>query len=66
MKKVVSNTYFEIDTYVFVLRHMEYWGFPDGAFGKEPTGWLNAGDTRDTGSIPGSGRSPRGGNGNPL
>ena len=45
---------------------MEYWGFPDGAFGKEPTGWLNAGDTRDTGSIPGSGRSPRGGNGNPL
>ena len=26
----------------------------------------NAGDTRDLGSIPGSGRSPRGGNGNPL
>ena len=26
----------------------------------------NAGDLRDTGSIPGSGRSPRGGNGNPL
>ena len=25
----------------------------------------NAGDTRDTGSIPGSGRSPGGGNGNP-
>ena len=26
----------------------------------------NAGDARDTGSIPGSGRSPRGGNDNPL
>ena len=26
----------------------------------------NAGDTRDSGSTPGSGRSPRVGNGNPL
>ena len=26
----------------------------------------NAGDTKDTGSIPGLGRSPGGGNGNPL
>ena len=26
----------------------------------------NAGDARDTGSIPGSGRSPGGGHGNPL
>ena len=26
----------------------------------------NAGDTRDTGLIPGSGRSPGGGHGNPL
>ena len=26
----------------------------------------NAGDTRDTGSIPGLGRSPGGGHGNPL
>ena len=26
----------------------------------------NAGDVRDTGSIPGSGRSPREGNGTPL
>ena len=26
----------------------------------------NAGDTRDVGSIPGSGRSPGGGHGNPL
>ena len=27
---------------------------------------VNAGDLRDAGSIPGSGRSPGGGNGNPL
>ena len=31
---------------------------------KNPT--ANAGDTRDMGSIPGSGRSPGGGHGNPL
>ena len=31
---------------------------------KNPT--ANAGDTRDMGSIPGSGRSPGEGNGNPL
>ena len=28
--------------------------------------FANAGDTRDVGSIPGSGRSPRGGHGNSL
>ena len=27
---------------------------------------VNVGDIRDSGSIPGSGRSPGGGNGNPL
>ena len=27
---------------------------------------VNAGDIRDSGSIPGSGRSPGGGHGNPL
>ena len=27
---------------------------------------INAGDSRDKGSIPGSGRSPGGGHGNPL
>ena len=37
---MVSNTYFEIDTYVFVLKHTESWGFPDGTFGKEPAGSL--------------------------
>ena len=35
--------------------------FPDGSVGKEST--CNAGDTRDTGSIPGLGRHPGEGNG---
>ena len=38
--------------------------FPDGSGVKNPP--ANAGDTRDVGSIPGSGRSPGGGNGDPL
>ena len=39
-------------------------GFPAGSAGKESA--CNAGDTGDTGSIPGSGRLPGGGNSNPL
>ena len=35
-----------------------------GAGGKDLA--ANVGDIRDPGSIPGSGRSPGGGNGNPL
>ena len=38
--------------------------FPIGSAGKESDS--NAGDTRDAGSIPGWGRSPGEGNGNPL
>ena len=39
-------------------------GFPDGSVIKNPP--VNAGDIRDMGSFPGSGRSPREGHGNPL
>ena len=39
-------------------------GFPSGAVVKNPP--AKAGDTVDVGSIPGSGRSPGKGNGNPL
>ena len=39
-------------------------GFPDGAVVKNLP--ADAGDARDAGLIPESGRSPRGGNGNPL
>ena len=38
--------------------------FPSGSVGKESA--YNAGDTEVAGSIPGYGRSPRGGHGNPL
>ena len=39
-------------------------GCPGSSDGKEST--FNAGDPGDMGSIPGLGRSPGGGNGNPL
>ena len=39
-------------------------GFPDGRVVKNPS--ASAGDRRDTGSVPGSGRSPGEGNGNLL
>ena len=39
-------------------------GFPGGSVVKNPP--ANAGDLGDSGSIPGSGRSPGEGNGNPL
>ena len=38
--------------------------FPNGSAGNEPN--PSAGDARGVGSIPGSGRSPGGGHGNPL
>ena len=38
--------------------------FPNSSAGKESA--CNAGDTGDAGSLPGLGRSPGGGNGNPL
>ena len=40
------------------------WGFPGGSEVQNPS--ANAGDAGDTGSIPGSGRSPEGGHGTPL
>ena len=39
-------------------------GFPGSSVGKATA--YSAGDLRDTGSIPGLGRSPGGGRGNPL
>ena len=52
-----SRTWLSLHTRIFI-------GLPDGSVGKEST--RNAGDTRDSDSIPGSGRSPGQGNGNPL
>ena len=46
---------------VLPTRHFAFRGFPGGSDGKESA--CNAGDP---GLIPGSGRSPEEGNGNPL
>ena len=54
----VSNT----EQIFFLLATML--GFPGGASGKETS--YHAGDIRDVGSIPGSGRSSGEGNGNLL
>ena len=43
---------------------IQHEGFPDGSSGQESA--CNAGDVEDLGSIPGSGRSPGGGHGNPF
>ena len=40
------------------------WGFPGGPVVNNLP--VNAGDTRDAGSIPGSGKTPGGRHGNPL
>ena len=42
----------------------DLWGFPGGASGKEPT--CQCRRLRDMGSVPGLGRSPGEGHGNPL
>ena len=47
-----------------IISHPQCAGFPGGAVGKNPP--ANAGNARDADSIPGSGRSPRGGKGGPL
>ena len=46
------------------LWFLECTGFPGGASSKDLP--ANAGDVRDAGLIPGSGRSTGGGHGNPL
>ena len=47
-----------------ILSHFLYGGFPVGSAVENLP--ANAGDKRDTGSIPGWGRSPGEENGNPL
>ena len=49
---------------VITLGLASQWGFPGGAVAKNPP--ANAGDSRDLGLIPESGRSPGEGHGNPL
>ena len=55
-----------LDEWVKKKNHVQYiqQGFSDSSVGKEPT--CSAGDIWDEGLIPGLGRSPGEGNGNPL
>ena len=46
------------------FKYKAYTGFPGGILVKNPL--ANAGDARDTGLIPGWGRFPEEGSGNPL
>ena len=50
--------------HIWLLFIKYYFNFPGSTNGKNLP--ANAGDVRDTGWIPGSGRSPGRGNGNPL
>ena len=50
---------------MFLEQMLRQCGFPGGASGKKNVP-ANAGDQRDAGSIPGSGRSPGEGTGSPL
>ena len=50
-------------SYAPQLSRGQYPGFPGGAMVDNPP--ANAGDATDVGLIPGSGRSPGGGHGNP-
>ena len=56
-----SDSFFQIGHYRVLSRASYTMGFPGGSDGKE-----SACSAGDWGSIPGSGRSPGGGNGNPL
>ena len=56
-----SDSFFQIGHYRVLSRASCSMGFPGGSDGKE-----SACSAGDWGSIPGSGRSPGGGNGNPL
>ena len=49
---------------LFAHKYSSRMSFPDGTVVKNLS--VKAGDTRDAGLIPGFGRSPGGGNGNPL
>ena len=55
--------YICVCVYIYIYTHT-YMSFPGGASGKEST--CKAGDTADVDWIPGWGRAPGGGHGNPL
>ena len=60
LRKVTEQSQLKVSNELIYI----FKGFPGGTVVKNPP--ANAGDARDTGSIPGLGRSPGGGPGNPL
>ena len=65
MTELKSLLFYEIrQNFHFILSSILRTGLPRWPSGKEST--CDAGDTGDMDSIPGSGRSPGVGNGNPL
>ena len=62
--KFIQTNIFKSFFFFFLYLLIQVKGFPNGSEGKEYT--CNAGDTAAAGWFPGSGRSPGGGNGNPL
>ena len=61
-QRAFSDHLFPVTIWVLVMS--TGWGFPGGLVGQEPT--CSAGETGDVGLIPGWGRSPGEGHGNPL
>ena len=61
---VILLSFFHIFVFDFLLMTMNHSGVSWWLSGKESA--CSAGDAGDTGSSPGPGRSPVGGNGNPL
>ena len=59
-----ENLFFEISMYVYIYVFIYLLGLPRWLSCKESA--CNLGDTGVAGSVPEWGRSPRGGNGNPL
>ena len=60
--KVIFN--FHPFSFHINISHYSHWGFPGSTSGKNLP--ANAGDIKDVGSVPGTGRSPGGGHSNPL
>ena len=56
------NSFYLLKGKIFFNQDIPLVGFPGGSVVKNPL--VNAEDVGDTGSVPGLGRSPEGGNGN--
>ena len=65
-KESEKGFYIYVHTYTYTYTYMYMYVYTHKGFPVEKNLPANAGDTRDVVSIPGSGKFPGGGNGNPL